>query len=639
MGEKADKGLGRLTALGIRHAWQVALYLPEKWTDFRRVCSRLDSVSADASGYVNLAGVVSRSPNVTLSPPPRLTSRVRLSDGSEFGFTAFGDTRELEKQLSVGRQIVIRGKLADFNGHPWLSDVSIIPDEWMGRLRPEYAGKKGVIGSELVGARVVGMLPFALEHTANWLREALSISESEILDVAQAPGGWSLNDVLSKAHMPKAIPEGERAQLCMERLAAYGVFKGALSGIESASTGAWCSPVDPASVVSALPFPLTGEQLAAVHDALEDVRSGAPMHRVISGDVGSGKTAVYGSIAACCARGGARVAVMAPSKTLAKQIHRELSSYWPDLNVTLVLPGQGGDLSSAFLVGTTALLHLKDRQPLDLVVVDEQHKFSREQRELMKHDHTHLLEVSATCIPRSQALMRYGVVKVSKLSQCHVEKKIETKLWAQDERRDLFDRVKDSLSKDWKLLVIYPKKEDNGNADMPSAGEAFATWERLFPGQVRLAHGGRELDDNEASIMDLREGRARILISTTVVEVGLTIPGLRHAFVMHPERFGLTTLHQIRGRVAREGGPGRFDMFLPRPVSDKADARLRVLESTSDGFEVAEKDLYLRGFGDLSGGSDRQTGADETFLFGRSVRLELVDEMLARFAADSSSVA
>jgi ATP-dependent DNA helicase RecG len=297
------------------------------------------------------------------------------------------------------------------------------------------------------------------------------------------------------------------------------------------------------------------------------------------------------------------------------------------LNAQLVLAENKEPVRSQIVIGTTALLHREGVKPR-LVIVDEQHKFSREQREQMVGHGVHLLEVSATCIPRSQALVQYGVMSVSRLNGCHVNKTIHTKVWTNNERHGLFNSIKQTVASGHKVLVIYPKRGEGDDEDggLQSVERAAASWDRVFPNQIRVAHGGRTADENDAAIKDVSAGRACILISTTVIEVGITIPRLRHAIVVHAERFGLTTLHQLRGRLCRDGGTGHFDLYLPSPCKKDVFDRLSILEKTADGFEVAEMDMRLRGFGDLSANSDKQTGDGASFLIGRNVSVDMLEK-------------
>ena len=430
------------------------------------------------------------------------------------------------------------------------------------------------------------------------------------------------------------MDEGRAAQATLERIAALGVVRESAKYYLPSST-----PVSAVSTprwdvwANRIPFTLAQEQQNAINEILQRHYSGRILRHCLSGDVGTGKTAVYGTVAATALSSGQRVAIMLPNETLARQTYTDLSTWWPELCPRFISGSSkpDGDLrQNQFLIGTQALL-FANLGKIDLLIVDEQQKFSREQREKLLDAQTGLLEVTATCIPRSQALIRFGTLSMSKLRQGHVQKTIHTRIWRSEGRRQLMFDVRQTIEAGAKVLVVYPKRDRGGQDSvsiLPSAEEAFSQWDRLFPDKVRLAHGGLDDNLNEEAILDLRSGKASILVSTSLVEVGINIPNLRRCVVVHAERFGLSTLHQMRGRVARDGGVGYCDLMLPNPVKEDVDYRLQILEATSDGFEVAEHDMAIRGFGNLAPDSERQSGFDETFLFGRPLKPELLDAVL-----------
>jgi len=273
-------------------------------------------------------------------------------------------------------------------------------------------------------------------------------------------------------------------------------------------------------------------------------------------------------------------------------------------------------------------------------VVDEQQRFSRDQREALG-PHTHLLEATATCIPRSLALVRYAGLPVTRLRQIHVDKRIETRIVDFEGRAALFAEAKAVLARNEPLVIVYPKRE-SGEEDpaVPSTSiddveTAAKAWEKFAPGQVRAASGARAQADNIQAVADIRSGAAKVLVTTTVIEVGIDLPNLYTMIVVRPDRLGLTTLHQLRGRLARAGGVGQFIMYLPDPVKDSTLQRLRVMVRETDGFRIAQADLEQRGFGDLDRNSERQAGSGEKFLVGRVLKPEHVDaaiEMEERLA-------
>jgi ATP-dependent DNA helicase RecG len=289
------------------------------------------------------------------------------------------------------------------------------------------------------------------------------------------------------------------------------------------------------------------------------------------------------------------------------------------------------------LIGTTALLFRKTGA-FDLVVVDEEQKFSVQQREQLLGYDGHHLTSSATCIPRSQALARFGAISVSELRENHTPKNIETRLWTAQDRATLQGELRAYLRGGGQLLIVYPMKDDSTDGDVAtgeaasagtkwSVANAATHWEALYPGRVR-ALTGEDTDDTKTAVMaDMRENRAQILLATSLVETGVNLPGLRRVMIVMPDRFGLTQLHQLRGRAARLGGEGECDLYAPTPLSPKALERITRFLTCRTGFEVAELDLQLRGCGDLGRGSLKQSGADDTFVYGTALTVDLLESV------------
>ena len=634
------KALGRLSSLGLTSLWQVALLLPTGWDDLTCPVQVFNRVQP---GPAILLGVLVDAPDVRFDGTPRLIGYLCDDEDRRIGFSVFGDTRDFSDQLydfsDENGRVALFGQLEEFNGRPWLKSPVVVPPEWLGRLRPRYQGKTRVINPDTVRDRVVRYLDKSISQAVEFLSGELAEFGTPV-QLAERAGlrGWPLERIVRAAHLPKSLEDGERAQRAMECLAALGIVKRAnLSHASDDRLASFC-PGGWASRAAAIPFPLTSEQQRAIVDATRDIKAPTPMRRILAGDVGTGKTAVYGTICAAVVDGGGRVVVLCPTESLASQVTREFTSWWPDIPVQLVTGGSEEELCAPVLVGTTALLSREFGVP-DLVIVDEQQKFSVAQREQLVGTETNLLEVTATCIPRSQALVRYGVVKVSRLTKCHTPKNITTRIRHRHEWKGLVGDVFGTIKAGGQVLLVYPLRE-KGEQDEEAAGqkasqlksaeEIFEKWSAMLPGRVCWVHGQMKDEEKGAALAAMRNGLKDLMVATTVVEVGIDLPMLRRVIVVHPDRHGLTTLHQIRGRVARKGGEGWCDLFLPYPVKDTTMERLRVLEDTQDGFKVAEQDMRLRGIGDLSQGGTRQSGADEMFLFGRSVRMEVLDEVMGR---------
>lgn len=626
--------LGRVSSLGPTEVWQTALLLPLYWDNLQTAHMTFDRLPSDP--WIVCRGMLDGDIDVRFDSrnSPRIVGY--LTDGVDrVGFIAFGDTRALTEAMQANSQdLILYGERSVLDNRVWLKNIQLIDEKWLGRLRPRYPGKTKVISPETVRQRVIPLLAQAVPMARKWLLDTLDLPESELLRIAGCDEGeWTLEEILKRAHLPRSLAEGKFAQAALERIAAFGAIKESGRDVSARVQSSLTIPADGwHSWASQIPFQLVKEQDVAIAEILERINTGRPLRHCLSGDVGTGKTAVYATVAATVFAASGRVAIMLPNETLARQAFEDMKAWWPQIPMKFF---SGSTLTpreideEPFVVGTQALLFKKIGR-LDLIVIDEQQKFSRQQREQLVTEDTHLLEVSATAIPRSQALMRFGALSMSKLRKGHVNKTIHTRIWKAENRRALMSDIRDTITEGGKIIVVYPKRKSDEESASPllSAEDAYLQWDRLFPGMVRLAHGGLDEEMNDSSISDLKQGLASILISTSLVEVGINIPNLRRTVVVHAERFGLSTLHQLRGRAAREGGVGFCDLVLPLPVKEEVEYRLQILCATTDGFDVAEHDMAIRGFGNLSADSDKQSGADDTFLFGRALNPDTLESVL-----------
>ncbi|HET7057558.1 MAG TPA: helicase-related protein, partial [Nitrospiraceae bacterium] len=325
-------------------------------------------------------------------------------------------------------------------------------------------------------------------------------------------------------------------------------------------------------------------------------------------------------------------AVLLPNERLAVQAHEEISRLFPEWGATLVTGKSGvrDAVGAQWLIGTTAML-FRDVGHLDICVVDEQHRFSVEQRRALSKEGTHLVEISATPIPRTQALLLYGKLDVLRLTQRHSPQDIHTQIVERAGTSRMVDRLHQVIDQGGRVLIVCPRREEDEEDEggsLPSVARVAEKWERLFPGLVRSLHGESDPADVEAAFADMASGDAQILVATTVVEVGLNIRNLRAVVIVHAERFGLSQLHQLRGRLAREGGNGECFLYLPRSVGVDAATRLQALVATSDGFELADHDMRIRGIGDISAMGERQHGSAGSLLMNRAVPMSTFLDVL-----------
>ena len=379
---------------------------------------------------------------------------------------------------------------------------------------------------------------------------------------------------------------------------------------------------------AALPFRLTGAQQRAIRDVLRDMASGRPMNRLVQGDVGSGKTMIAAAAAFCAAKNGLQTAFLVPTEILARQHFASLRALMSCFSIETVL--LTGSMPAAekrrvkeaiasgeakLILGTHALLSGDVAfQSLGLVIADEQHRFGVGQRAALaaKGRSPHLLVMSATPIPRTLALMIYGDLDVSVLDELPPGRQtVDTFAVTESYRARLNGFIRKQVEEGHQVFVVCPKVEDGeeGESKLKSASEHAEELQKLFPDlTVACVHGRMKPKEKEAVMAAFAAGETDILVSTTVVEVGVDVPNATLMVVENAERFGLSQLHQLRGRVGR-GKAKSYCVLVSDTPTEESRERLRVLTRTNNGFEIAQADLELRGPGDFFG--SRQHGLPE----------------------------
>ncbi len=373
-----------------------------------------------------------------------------------------------------------------------------------------------------------------------------------------------------------------------------------------------------------LPFNLTGAQERVLREIVNDMKSPEPMNRLVQGDVGSGKTVVSAAAAFFAARSGYQTAVMAPTEILANQHFKKFKEFLTPYGIRVGL--LTGSLSKKqketmykaikegyfqVVVGTHALIQEGvEFKNLGLVVIDEQHRFGVKQRaELKKKGRMpDVLVMTATPIPRTLAMTAYGDLDVSVIDELPAGRKpIETKIVFEDERGSLVEFLRKELSKGNRVYIVYPLIEESEKLELKAATEMFHYWnEKLKPYPVGLLHGRMKQEEKESVMEKFKRGEFSVLVSTTVIEVGVDVPEATVMVIEHAERFGLAQLHQLRGRVGRGNRKSYCFLVTSRGIGEDSVRRLKVLESTNDGFKIAEADFLFRGPGEIFG--TRQSG-------------------------------
>jgi ATP-dependent DNA helicase RecG len=605
-------------AVGGERVLDAAFHLPTGVVD-RRFQPKINDAPIGAT--VTIRGLVERHlPGQGEKRP----YRVRLSDDTGFLTLVFfrGDARQLERSLPVGSERLVSGEIGQFNGERQMTHPAWIgpPDagERIARVEPIYPSTAGL--SLKVLARAVDAAVQKTPELAEWIDPQMRARE-----------GWaSFRDALIAAHAPASEADLAPEAPARRRLAYDEAFARALM-LELTAEARRRLPAAPLSgdgrlvgrLRAALPYAPTGAQERAIADIFADMGRTHPMLRLLMGDVGSGKTLVAAFAMVRAAEAGAQSALMAPTDLLARQHAAGLAPLLASAGLRLeVLTGKTpaaarnailsglADGSVHAVCGTQALFQDATRfARLGLVVVDEQHRFGvADRRRLIdKGDGAHMLAMSATPIPRTLALTVHGDLDVSRLDEKPPGRApVTTRAVPLDRMDEVVAAAARAMTRDDRVYWVCPLVADSAELDVAAAQDRFAMLRAALGDGVVLAHGQMATRERDAAMDAFRTGAARLLVATTIIEVGVDVPEASIMVIEHAERFGLAQLHQLRGRVGRGGKPGACILLYRAPLGATARARIEVLRATDDGFVIAEEDYRLRGGGDVLG--VRQSG-------------------------------
>lgn len=574
----------------------------------------------------------------------------RLEYGEEV--TIIGTVRETRSRKAKGGQPIVQAVISDSTGaiqctwfnQPWLernlTSGSIIMmsgkvDQYLGRTVMTSPEWEMVDREQLHTGRLVPVYPLTAGMTAKKMRtfvkQALDYWARRIPDhlphnILQRQNLMPLGAALSQVHFPDSKERFEQAKnrLAFDEL--FFVQLGLMNqrrewqsqrALALRITEDWLE-----SFINALPFRLTNAQRRVLADVLGDVTNETPMNRLLQGDVGSGKTVIAGAAIAAAVEAGSQAALMAPTEILAEQHARAMESLLPNFKVKLLTGSMGpGEKQEVYdglvsgevmaVVGTHALIQTNVMfKQLGLVVVDEQHRFGVEQRLALrqKGHNPHVLVMTATPIPRTLALTLYGDLDLSVIDELPPGRQpVATKWIRPQERERAYSFIRAQIQQGRQAFIICPLVEASESSEDKSAVEEHERLQKnVFPEfKLGLLHGRMKSEDKDAAMQDFYLGKTHILVSTSVVEVGIDVPNASVMLVEGANRFGLAQLHQFRGRVGR----GEFKstcLLLADTSTPEAKERLTALESTNNGFVLAEKDLELRGPGEFLG--TRQSG-------------------------------
>jgi ATP-dependent DNA helicase RecG len=611
--------LGRLKRLGFSTLAECLLSIPKAYFDYTQPTAVVSPQLEEADRFLVLrAGETSlfqgKKPTEYWKGATRVEVACKDARGTSVTIVAFGNVWPW-KDVQEGDVLYVHGFLTRFNGKLKLQNPHGVPPDARGKVIAQYAGKPGQVSGEALLSGVARAI-HRMEDAEVLLLAQAGLRDTEFTELT---GIKSAQTLLRLLHFPRDVPQGERAMALARKLSSETVVRRAAIAKTRppvAGSAITISKQLVEELIAELPFPLTGDQRTAIDEIVHDLRSAYAMNRLLSGDVGTGKSITFMVPAAAAYAAGAEVAILVPSQLLVSQIAKELRTLFPELPVCEVV--SGSKIGEGICVGTTALLSAakKAKKKFNFTITDEQHKFSVEQKAQLATRSTNVLEATATAIPRTLALVHFGGMDVSVLRECPVKKTITTRLVGEEDLPRVDKFVAEVVARKGQVAVIYPLVDSTGESTVTEGLESVVAagrkWERKHPGRVGILHGKLSPDEKKDVIDGMNDGRFDILVSSLVIEVGVTLPSLKAIVINHPERFGLAQLHQLRGRVARKGGQGHMFLLGTGDLEEDAVERLQLLERCSDGFALAEADMDMRGFGDVTDDSESQTGSART---------------------------
>lgn len=742
-----------LGKIGIEDPWALLLNVPKHYDDFTVPLKSVPAImrlEPGTSFYASLK-LVSVATSAEIDAQKKANGQparegtgeyvnIELTDGMRsLKAMVFGRVKpwEMIRKDAIGQIIHVSGKIGLDKRNPeykTIKNLEIVPSSDRNRIVSRYNGKDGVItGNRVADLTKTSLLHFA-DEAVDQILNSMGVPEQTVMQHCRIPFN-DLKHLLMTLHIPRTPQDLDRAMLSARRMNAY-------YGIRKAQTATTRKPVPESAIpvdrdlirqlVEQHPFTPTKDQRQAIWDIICDLANDVPMDRLLSADVGNGKTMAYGIPAAYAASKGKNVVILLPTEPLAGQVEKNIRTWYPQLNIHLVTAGFTQPVEQgSVLVGTTAILAWLEKHPewkVDFAVTDEQQKMGTVQRESLNSLGTHILEATATPIPRTMAQALFGNKKITLIDDCPVVKKISTKLVGNTlaEKRTAMDILYQTVADGGRVAVIYPlvaekmayvyhaKVETQKEAEKigsvfkklnfqvksvksaADSGEIVSElsksvcdgflielhgeeqahirllkrferalgehcrvleflgermdedlalknkktiiqgaekWEKIKPNRVAVIHG-RSKRDEKVEIIDLmNRGDADVLLATTLIEIGIDIADLRALAVIDADYLGAYTLHQLRGRVARNGGEGAFVMMASAPLDeldDKALDRLNLLVKFTRGSDIALHDMEQRGFGNLDAGGKAQKGFDD----GLFAQLKLSPKEMDSFLSD-----
>ncbi len=615
IGEKRKEILNKI---GIKNSLDLLYYFPRKYIDFGKLTKIINVKNGE---YAQIQGEVISVERRSVRSNLNIL-KVKFFDGTSSLYGVWFNQPYLEKIFKKGKRFLLMGEVSYSFGewqieNPDFEEIESFKSDTQEKIVPIYSQTKG-LSSKII---------------SNYVKEALKISEPFIIDplpkeIIKKRELVSLLFALKNIHFPEKRESLQKSEfrLKYEELFLFQLFLQLrkLKIKEKMGYKFEIDELDKEKFINSLPFKLTQGQLKVINEIERDLKSGKVMNRLLHGEVGSGKTVVAAYALYIASLNNTQSTMMSPTEILAIQTYNNVKKFLSPFGINVeLLTGstknkedikkrlKEGEID--VIIGTHALIEEDTEfKNLSLVIVDEQHRFGVLQRAALsrKGHFPHTLVLSATPIPRTLALSIYGDLDISTIDELPPGRKpVKTIVFPKEEKEKAYEFVREKLMDNEKVYVVCPLIEESKKMEISSVKEKYEEFKEIFKGvKIDILHGRMKGEEKEEKIKNFREGDTQILISTSVVEVGIDIPEASVILVEDAQRFGLLTLHQLRGRVGR-GEKDSYCLLILSNYDKDSLRRVRILEKTNSGLEVSEWDLKFRGTGELGG--ERQHGVSD----------------------------
>lgn len=605
VGESYQK---KLNKLGITTIFDLLHHIPHRYLDFSKV-TKIKNIKVGETITV-LGKVTSIKNQATKSG--KLMQIGQIEDETGKIYIIWFNQHFLTKMLYPGVELAVSGQTSWFNKN-------------IAFFSPQFE-KINNSGETVHTGKIVGVYPATGGLSSKWLKarinfalKKLSINDFLDKDITNKYNIYGFNEALTKIHFPKNFEEAEKAKERLSLNEFIKIIRESKKRKEKVKNKKGIKfVVDKKKInefIKSLPFELTKAQHEVIDEAISDLNKNIPMNRLLQGDVGSGKTIIAIVLSYIAFLNGYQSVILAPTQILAGQHYDTFKRLLPKINISLVtaVNSQQSTAKSHIVIGTHSLLN-QGFEKVGLLVIDEQHKFGVNQINFLQKKRPHTLTMTATPIPRTIAKTLYSDMDVSILDEMPKNRqKVTTWLVPNEKRSASYEWIREQMRQHKsQAFIVCPLVEDSENEtlkDVKSVKKEFLNLKSIFIDQkLGLLHGKLKSDEKAKVLNEFKEGKIDVLVSTPVVEVGIDVPNATIIVIESADRFGLATLHQLRGRIGR-GEKKSYCLLYTENDSEKTKKRLTALTKISSGFELAELDLKLRGAGEVLG--IKQHGAGE----------------------------